>query len=266
MADAKRTASAHSLDEAAAEYGRLGLRIIPLRGKVPAVRDPFHFCLNASSLRYFFAAQGCNIGVLTGDFVVLDSDNDQAEAWIRKKGIESSMVVRSGGGGLHRYFDGRGLHVRNRQGLHGVHGLDVRGHGGFIVFPPSVHPDSGERYQFVTQLLPLDGLPPFRPEWINEERSAPYGLRRIAVSLRSPLKGRDIESVRRSIRRTVAVSGAGGHDATFAVACELAEAGLTYDAALAELLAWNETNAVPRWSERELMHKVQDAFEKVHGR
>src|SRR5438105_15294327 len=88
------------------------------------------------------------------------------------------MVVRSGGG-LHRYFDGCGLAIRNWQRLHGIGGLDGRGHGGFIVLPPSIHPETGERYEFLTELLPVTALPKFDLAWLKLVRKEPSGLRRI---------------------------------------------------------------------------------------
>jgi hypothetical protein len=174
------------------------------------------------------------------------------------------MMVRSGGGGLHRYFDGRGLGIRNWQGLCGIHGLDGRGEGGFIVFPNSVHLETGERYEFLTDLLPVEALPRFDRNWIVPVRREPHGLWRIAPPL-LPAR-QNIEQVRKNIRRTFAVSGSGGHNATFAVACELVESGLGFDEVLAELEAWNETNAIPIWSQKELLHKARSAFAKVLGK
>ena len=249
--------------EAAEHYWRLGLPVIPLRGKVPAVSGWQGFDRNAVSLRYWFGSKRCGVGLVTGDYVVIDSDTEGSERWLKERRIDSPMQVRSGGGGVHRYFDGRGLGLRNRQGLHGIHGLDVRANGGFIVLPPSVHPDTGRRYEFLTELLPVGELPRFDPTWLSPVRKEPYGLRRIAPRV---VARRDIEQVRRSIRRTVAVSGCGGHNATFAVSCELVEAGLSFDEVLTELGLWNATNALPPWSEKELIHKARSAFEKVLGR
>jgi Bifunctional DNA primase/polymerase, N-terminal len=250
--------------DAARGYWKRGLPIIPLRGKVPAISGWQGFERTAVSLRFWFGTKRCNVGLVTGEYVVIDSDTTEAEAWIKTRGIDSPMLVRSGGGGLHGYFDGRGLGVRNRQGLHRIPGLDVRGGGGFIALPPSIHPETGERYEFLTGLLPVESLPRFRPEWCAEQRRELYRLRSIAPR---PLVSRsDIEHVRQSIRRTWAVSGRGGHNATFAVSCELVEAGLSFEEVLAELEQWNLTNAVPLWSEKELIHKARGAFERVLGR
>jgi hypothetical protein len=62
-----------------------------------------------------------------------------------------------------------------------------------------------------------------------------------------------------------AISGAGGHDATFAVACKLVEFGLSPDDAWRLLLEYNQ-RCHPQWSERELRHKLEDAFRRTNPR
>jgi len=56
-----------------------------------------------------------------------------------------------------------------------------------------------------------------------------------------------------------AVSGQAGHDQTFIAACRLVMGfGLSEETAMQLLTEWNQT-CQPPWSERELLHKVQDA-------
>jgi hypothetical protein len=62
-----------------------------------------------------------------------------------------------------------------------------------------------------------------------------------------------------------AISGVGGHDATFAVACKLVEFGLSPDNAWRLLLEYN-LRCQPRWNERELRHKLDDAFRRASSR
>jgi hypothetical protein len=44
----------------------------------------------------------------------------------------------------------------------------VRGHGGFIVVPPSIHPETGEPYRWTGEFLQPDQLPRFSPAWVYE--------------------------------------------------------------------------------------------------
>ncbi len=57
-----------------------------------------------------------------------------------------------------------------------------------------------------------------------------------------------------------AIGGQRGHDATFLAACLLVEFGLTWEQAFPLLVQWNKTHCEPRWGERELEHKLHDAF------
>jgi hypothetical protein len=62
-----------------------------------------------------------------------------------------------------------------------------------------------------------------------------------------------------------AVSGADGSGATFAVACKLVKFGLSPDDAWRLLLEYNQ-RCQPQWSERELRHKLEDAFRRTSPR
>ena len=58
------------------------------------------------------------------------------------------------------------------------------------------------------------------------------------------------------------ISGQGGHDATFRAACQLADRGFAEQQMLQLMLEWNETNAVPKWTEAEIRRKVEDALKR----
>ncbi|MCA9054445.1 MAG: hypothetical protein KDA75_11440, partial [Planctomycetaceae bacterium] len=60
-----------------------------------------------------------------------------------------------------------------------------------------------------------------------------------------------------------AVSGEGGHSATFRAACALVLGfDLSPDDAYPLLMEWNQTHCEPPWDEHELRHKLQDADKK----
>jgi putative DNA primase/helicase len=91
-----------------------------------------------------------NIGMPTGAWsgvVVLDVDPEKGGfqsllALVRRYGIlPQTRVVHTGSGGLHFYFAHRGIHTRNSAGKLGP-GLDLRGDGGYVLLPPSVHATS----------------------------------------------------------------------------------------------------------------------------
>jgi hypothetical protein len=64
-----------------------------------------------------------------------------------------------------------------------------------------------------------------------------------------------------------AVSGQGGHDATYRAACALViDFDLSPEEAYPLLAAWNETHCKPQWSERDLRHKLEDANDEPDER
>jgi hypothetical protein len=70
-----------------------------------------------------------------------------------------------------------------------------------------------------------------------------------------------LESCRRYVAKMpAAVSGQGGHNATFAVACVAAGTFGLDEAGIMEILLEYNQRCEPPWTERELLHKAQDAL------
>jgi hypothetical protein len=97
--------------------------------------------------RWYARWTDANVGIVTGaisGLVVLDVDprhggTESLDAWERDQGpLPRTVEARSGGGGRHLYFAHPGGVVHNRVAL--LPGVDVRGDGGLIVAPPSMHP------------------------------------------------------------------------------------------------------------------------------
>lgn len=94
-----------------------------------------------------------NVGIATGPasrLLVLDVDPDKggadslAELRAQHGELPDTPTSLTGGGGEHYLFAYAGDDIRNSAGKLGA-GLDVRGRGGYIVAPPSIHL-SGGRY------------------------------------------------------------------------------------------------------------------------
>lgn len=71
--------------------------------------------------------------------------------------LPATRMALTGGGGMHLYFIHPGGAVRNSAGALGT-GIDVRGDGGYVITPPSVH-RSGATYRWgpVRSLAPAPG-------------------------------------------------------------------------------------------------------------
>lgn len=103
-----------------------------------------------------------NIGILTGglsELVVVDLDPAKGDA---PPLPASTITVTTGSGGSHHYYAHPGERVPNQAGQHGP-GIDVRGDGGYVVAPPSVHPRTGQPYTWAS----FDGDAPLcvAPPW-----------------------------------------------------------------------------------------------------
>lgn len=79
-----------------------------------------------------------------------------------------TMECLTGGGGRHLYFNmPDGVVIRNDQSGRVAPGVDIRGEGGQVVAPPTVHPKTGNRYEWDALNDPTDGAVPVdAPQWL----------------------------------------------------------------------------------------------------
>jgi hypothetical protein len=114
-----------------------------------------------------------NIAIATGKrsgIVVLDVDldHDGYESLQTLQDVYGRLpetpVVLTGSGGEHIYFQHPGFEIRNSAGKLG-RGLDIRGDGGYVVAPPSIHPN-GKKYEWVKPPSTSSFAP--MPEWMIE--------------------------------------------------------------------------------------------------
>ena len=250
---------------AALRYLQCGWPVIPATGKRPVVawsncqrRLP-----STGQVRKWFADHDgpLNLAIVTGrcaGLVVVDCDRDEDSLWWQKHFPPTPLVVTTGAGGKHFYYHHPGGEIRSRVRLFGRR-IDLRADGGVVIAPPSVHIETGQPYRWNGCFSgPQSDLPPFDCRWIADQTP---------VASRSAVRADRAESTIRHglayIRRIRATAGHRGHNATFRAACKLRDSGLTTDEALEALLQWNETNASPPWTVKELAHKVDDAYQKA---
>jgi putative DNA primase/helicase len=166
----------NALLEAALHYARLGWCVIPLRprDKRPLLPDWQNkaTCDPLTVKGWWRRWPDANVGIATGaGLLVLDVDatHDGFESLALLEdtygALPDTPAVLTGSGGRHIYFRlPEGVTVRNSTGKLGP-GLDVRGDGGYVVAPPSVHPNG-------TPYLWLEGQDPWTqvladpPDWL----------------------------------------------------------------------------------------------------
>jgi hypothetical protein len=156
--------------QAAQLYASLGWAVFPCTGKRPLTRHGLRDATrDASEVCAFWAKhEDANVGVVTGAvsaIVGLDIDpkngGDDSLARLEKENapLPPTRTVRTGSGGRHLYFKHPGVAVPNSAGKLG-RGLDVRGDGGYLIAPPSLHPDGGT-YEWLDERDPVDA-----PAWL----------------------------------------------------------------------------------------------------
>ena len=167
-------------------YARQGWRVFPLhgaddgkcsckkvdcgsKGKHPRIMQ---WQMNATTaegeIRQWWATwPSANIGVATGagsGVFVIDVDGPTGrstlERWQQERGWHPETLTAITGRGSHLYFRHEGLRVPNNASKLGK-GIDVRGDGGYVVAPPSMHA-SGHRYAWKDPGWPVVDA----PDWL----------------------------------------------------------------------------------------------------
>lgn len=119
-----------------------------------------------------------NVAIRTGaesGLVVVDVDPPGGFASLRSleqtnASLDRTYIVRTGSGGAHYYFahpSGR-ARVANRASSVLGPGIDIRGDGGYVIAPPSLHA-SGKSY-----VRQANGEPPPMPTWLVELLTAEH--------------------------------------------------------------------------------------------
>lgn len=239
--------------EAALDYLRLGWSVIPIepRGKRPLIRWQVYQFRQADSkeiAEWFRRWPNANIAVVTGavsGLVVLDIDPRHGaaaslEQLEREHGrFAGTATTLTGGGGQHLYFARSGIKTRNRAGI--LPGIDLRGDGGYVVAPPSVH-QSGQRYRWqrspdVSRLATL-------PKWLSP------GVRDTGAGRAHP-----VTHWRRLLRQGV---DEGQRNNTIAsLAGHLLWHGIDPAVATELLVSWNLAHCRPPLSDNDIMRTVQ---------
>jgi replicative DNA helicase len=154
-------------------YAKKGWQTFPLKphDKIPLVKwADVATCDTAMINGWFDNYPDANIGIACGSrsgIVVLDVDAghggyESLTRLIEKYGaIPETSVSKTGSGGEHIFFKHPGIEIRNSAGKLGP-GLDVRGDGGYVVAPPSIHPN-GNSYEWA-----VDAELAEMPQWMIE--------------------------------------------------------------------------------------------------
>lgn len=160
------------LMQAAENYARAGWSVFPLkpRDKVPLTAHGFKDAsTNIERVREWWGKEpNANIGLNCGKsgLVVVDLDKRAAHDGLAEWAsllAKQRLTIRTstsltGGGGQHLLFKApEGVKIGNSAGRLAP-GIDIRGDGGYVVLPPSIHP-SGKPYAWSDNSASIEPLP-----------------------------------------------------------------------------------------------------------
>lgn len=161
-------------------YAKNGWQSFPclFRDKKPAVKWTEAATTEINMLSGWWDDTGANIALACGarsGIVVIDIDREHDGFYsladlAREYGdLPITPTVKTGNNGEHIYFKHPGFEIRNSAGKLG-RGIDVRGDGGYVVSPPSIHPN-GKVYEWIVKPseTPLADM----PEWMIGLLQAP---------------------------------------------------------------------------------------------
>jgi hypothetical protein len=181
--------------DSALKYAAMGLSVFPVhepvgidkcscgkdgcKGKHP--RTP-NGCTDATTdldqiKKWWTQWPNANIGIATGNGIgVVDLDGPEGLASGGRMGLSSPVTTITGRGKQlwYRVPEGQKLVTRRAEKI--ADGVDTRGTGGYVLVPPSLHPN-GKRYCWAGSPIVLGLLPPLPTQFIEPTKTLP-GLRR----------------------------------------------------------------------------------------
>jgi hypothetical protein len=176
-------------------YAARGWRVAPIPPGHKYPKDLPQWQIEATTdvavIEAWWAANPAHgVSIVTGDasgIFVVDVDprhggDDTLADLEHEHGIPLDTVeCLTGGGGRHLYFAmPEGVTITNDAGKRLGPGLDVRGEGGQVVAPPTIHPETELAYEWEALSDPFDGVAPApAPAWLVELLTvAPIGADR----------------------------------------------------------------------------------------
>ncbi len=265
---------------AARDYIDRGLRVVPIP---PRKKSPQHagwpdLKITAETVANYFG-DNSNIGLILGEPSgwLVDVDLDCEEACQLAEDYLPPTSAITGRGNRPRshywYFAEGAQTVKHKDPQTGQMIVELRSTGLQTVVGPSVHPD-GDFYDM------LDGEPAavklqVLTACVEALANAVIRQRHSAVETKQKPKIQTADDPSQIERRAIAyleklpgaISGQGGHNATYTAAVALVHGfGLDPDQALGLLLAHFNPRCEPPWKEQELRHKIEDAATKPHDK
>lgn len=199
-----------------------------------------------------------NVAIATGEvsgIVVVDVDNEEGKRNLEAGGELPVTVCAKTAHGWHYYFAHPGFKLGNKARF--IEGVDLRGDGGYVIAPPSVH-ETGAIYEWLTG--PDKCWPPApMPDWLLTLLTTRPAA--AAPNPAHPFSASDTGAHWLDLALSKAYQGTRDETA-FWLACQLRDNGLSYSEA--ESVLRDYAARVPQgtdpYTEREALAKVRSAW------
>ena len=242
-------------------YAKSGLAVFPLKpkSKMPIYPGGFKIATtDTGTITDWWAKHpSANIGIATGAksggmFVIdLDKDSDKGidgyetlTDWERDNGdLPDTANTITGRGGYHLLYKTNKT-VKSRAGLYD--GIDIRGDGGYIVAPPSIH-NNGNEYQW-------------------EQTLAEFGISEANNTVFKFLKGNSETEQTEALMVPAEIRQGGRNDMMYRVACALQAKGLDDSTIIMAVKSENEKKCFPPLEEEELLKTIKSALSQDKGK
>ncbi|KQC08229.1 MAG: hypothetical protein APR62_05195 [Smithella sp. SDB] len=229
-------------------YLSQGFSLIPLlpKDKTPAIqwKEYQHRKPTQAELIKWFSNGRNNIGIVTGKIsgiAVIDLDSEAALNFAKQNDFSDTPSVKTGKG-CHLYYKyPDNIEVRNFQKRDDLPDIDLRGDGGYVVAPPSIH-SSGNVYQWVKN---------------KSSNDIPVSANFPSIIIRNK---ENINSIRELCQ---GVPQGKRNDSIFRITCALKKNGLDINDCLGLAHAVNERNEPPL-SESEVEKTVKGIFDRYN--
>lgn len=250
-----------SMLDAAIEYAtKYDWAVFPIKPEEKRPLTP-HGCKDAKkdvgAIRAWWTRwPDANIGIATGsisNLIVIDEDIDEDKGydgiqsirqWEQINGeLPETCMAITGRGGSHLYYRYEGSDIGNRAGL--LEGVDVRGEGGYVIAPPSVHPNGTD---YVWEIQPDEIAPAELDDTVKQLLSE--GIEHIQGS---------------AFKVPESIPSGQRNDTLYRLACSLQSKGIPDSAILAAVLDTNNNRCETPLSDDEIKALVASALRHKKG-
>lgn len=196
------------------------------------------------------------VGIATGsasNLIVIDEDLDEDRGlngyievtkWERINGeLPETVRAVTGRGGAHLYYHYTGEDIKNRAGM--MEGVDVRGEGGYVIAPPSTHPNGTE---YCWEVAPED----MKPADLDDQ-------------VRRFLEIGKTERAEEAFKVPAVIPAGERNDTLFRAACSMQSQGFPDGAIMAAIQDINKKQCVPPVPDEELETLVGSALKYNKG-